>query len=89
MKLANATDSHSAFDIMIVCICHRVTDRDIACEVRSGCMSFDAMQEALRVGTACGACIEHAQSCFDEHAGAAGCSACPGSSRCGAVELFA
>lgn len=43
---------------MIVCLCHRVSDRDIAREVGSGCPSFDALQERTRVGTGCGACLE-------------------------------
>jgi len=43
---------------MIVCLCHRVSDRDIAREVGSGCPSFDALQESTRVGTGCGACLE-------------------------------
>jgi bacterioferritin-associated ferredoxin len=72
---------------MIVCICHRVSDRDIAREVHAGCGSFEAMQDQLRVGTACGACLEHAQSCFGEHAGEGDCGACPGAARCGAVAL--
>jgi hypothetical protein len=41
----------------------------------------------MRVGTACGACLEHAQSCFGEHAGEGDCGACAGAARCGAVAL--
>ncbi|HEU6456237.1 MAG TPA: (2Fe-2S)-binding protein, partial [Roseateles sp.] len=41
---------------MIVCVCHRVSDRDIAVAASSGCPSFEALQDDLRVGTACGAC---------------------------------
>lgn len=50
---------------MIVCVCHRVTDRDIAREAHTGCPSFDQLQDELRVGTGCGACIECAQEVFD------------------------
>jgi bacterioferritin-associated ferredoxin len=54
---------------MIVCVCHRVTDRDIAREVAHGCGTFDDLQEATRVGTGCGACCEFAQETFAAHAG--------------------
>ncbi|MBC7734596.1 MAG: (2Fe-2S)-binding protein [Bacteriovorax sp.] len=50
---------------MIVCVCHRVSDRDIAREVRQGCASFEALQDELRVGTGCGGCIDCAQQTFD------------------------
>ena len=49
---------------MIVCICHRVSDRDIAREVRDGCASFEALQDELRVGTHCGACTDCARKTF-------------------------
>lgn len=60
---------------MIVCVCHRVSDQQIAREVRSGCASFDDLQADLRVGTACGACTDCAQETFEcaqrEHCGGA------------------
>ena len=49
---------------MIVCICHRVSDRDIAREVREGCASFDDLRDELRVGTSCGACTDCARKTF-------------------------
>jgi bacterioferritin-associated ferredoxin len=52
---------------MIVCVCHRVSDRDIARAARQGCASFDELQEQLRVGTACGACGDCARETFDAH----------------------
>ena len=52
---------------MIVCVCHRVSDRDIAHEARAGCGSFDELQDATRVGTGCGACIGHAEATFSQH----------------------
>ena len=52
---------------MIVCICHRVSDRDIAREARGGCGSFEELQDELRVGTGCGACLEYAQDTFSQH----------------------
>jgi bacterioferritin-associated ferredoxin len=54
---------------MIVCVCHRVSDRDIAHAVRAGCGSFDELQDELRVATACGACGDCARETFDrQHA---------------------
>ncbi len=50
---------------MIVCICHRVSDRDIEREVRLGCSSFDQLQDELHVATACGACYDCARKTFD------------------------
>jgi len=40
---------------MIVCVCHRVSDRDIARHVRAG-MGFDDIQFELGVATQCGQC---------------------------------
>ena len=50
---------------MIVCICHRVSERDIAREVRQGCASFEQLQDELRVATGCGACTDCARDTFD------------------------
>ena len=50
---------------MIVCVCHRVSDRDIEREARHGCQSFEELQDELRVGTGCGACLECARDTFD------------------------
>jgi bacterioferritin-associated ferredoxin len=50
---------------VIVCVCHRVSDRDIEREVRHGCASFDELQDELRVGTACGTCTDCARDTFD------------------------
>ena len=40
---------------MIVCVCHRVSDREIARHARAG-MSFDDIQFELGVATQCGQC---------------------------------
>jgi bacterioferritin-associated ferredoxin len=59
---------------MIVCVCHRVTDRDIAREAHAGCTSFDQLQDSLRVATGCGACKECAQEVFaSAHCGGRRC----------------
>lgn len=54
---------------MIVCICHRVSDRDIAREARLGCRSFEQLQDETRVATACGACRDCAEATFQTTTG--------------------
>ena len=49
---------------MIVCVCHRVSDRDIEREVRHGCASFEELQDELLVATACGRCGDCARDTF-------------------------
>jgi bacterioferritin-associated ferredoxin len=41
--------------VMIVCVCRRISDREIARHARSG-MSFDEIQFELGVATQCGCC---------------------------------
>jgi len=54
---------------MIVCVCRRVSHRDIEREVRAGCSSFEELQDELGVATACGACVDCAQTTFDKACG--------------------
>jgi bacterioferritin-associated ferredoxin len=42
---------------MIVCVCHRVSDKEIA-ELASQGMGFDEVQFELGVATQCGRCAE-------------------------------
>lgn len=56
---------------MIVCICRRISDRDIARAARNGCLSFDDLQIDNGVGTCCGKCHDSARQTFALHAGAA------------------
>ena len=58
---------------MIVCLCHRVSDRDIRRNVESGIRNFDVLQDETRVASACGCCHECAREVFD-----AAVSGCPG-----------
>lgn len=46
---------------MIVCVCNRVSDREISRHARAG-MSFDDIQLELGVATCCGSC----ESCARE-----------------------
>lgn len=57
---------------MIVCVCHRVSDRQITAEARSGCPDFEALQDDLRVGTSCGACLDCARETWDAACAARG-----------------
>jgi bacterioferritin-associated ferredoxin len=63
---------------MIVCLCHRVSDRDIARAARQGCASFDELQDQTRVGTACGACGDCARETFDAQRVSVSCTAAAG-----------
>ena len=46
---------------MIVCVCHRVSDREIARCAHAG-MGFDAIQFELGVATQCGCCESSARA---------------------------
>jgi bacterioferritin-associated ferredoxin len=59
---------------MIVCVCHRVSDRDIARAVLDGCTSFDELQFELAVSTSCGKCHDCAWETFHRLAAQAGAS---------------
>jgi bacterioferritin-associated ferredoxin len=70
---------------MIVCICHRISDRDIAAAAAGTCSSFEDLQAHTRVATACGACRDCAQQTFDASRPAPDCGHCPGARHCGGV----
>lgn len=50
---------------MIVCLCHRITESQIAGHVRAGCCSFEQLQGDLRVATGCGSCLDCARDTFE------------------------
>jgi bacterioferritin-associated ferredoxin len=52
---------------MIICICHRVSDRDIVRAAREGCSSFEELQFDLRVATCCGKCEDSARETWEHH----------------------
>ena len=56
---------------MIVCVCHRISDREIARHARAG-LSFDEIQLELGVATQCGCCEQTARELADQY-----CSAHP------------
>lgn len=49
---------------MIVCACHRISDRDIT-HVARHCESFDELQFTLNVATRCGTCLDCARETFE------------------------
>jgi len=55
---------------MIVCVCHRISDREIVRHARAG-MDFDEIQFELGVATQCGNCEECARELVAQ------CHACP------------
>jgi bacterioferritin-associated ferredoxin len=58
--------------LMIVCVCERVSDRDIERHVRGGCDSFDSLQLETGVATCCGRCEDCAREVFETATGAQG-----------------
>jgi bacterioferritin-associated ferredoxin len=54
---------------MIVCLCHRVRDRDIQQAVRDGTTSFELLQDDTRVASSCGCCYDCAREVFDAACG--------------------
>ncbi|GLS16392.1 MULTISPECIES: (2Fe-2S)-binding protein [Hydrogenophaga] len=50
---------------MIVCVCHRVSDKTIAHAARAG-MAFDDLQLELGVATQCGKCEGCARAVWSE-----------------------
>ena len=50
---------------MIVCLCHRISDRDIERAVQSGTRSFDELQDDTCIARNCECCGECARDVFD------------------------
>ena len=51
---------------MIICLCHRVSDRAIAQHAASG-QDFDSLQMDTGVATGCGRCGDCARAVFETH----------------------
>jgi bacterioferritin-associated ferredoxin len=49
---------------MIVCVCRRVSDRDIQRQAQAGCSNFDELQMETGVATCCGRCTDCARDVF-------------------------
>jgi bacterioferritin-associated ferredoxin len=57
---------------MIVCLCHRVSERDIRAAVAEGTRCFEQLQDDTSIASSCGCCLECAQDVFDHAVSAAG-----------------
>lgn len=49
---------------MIICLCHRVSDRDLRQHAASGA-EFEEAQLCTGAGTGCGQCVSHARAIFE------------------------
>lgn len=58
---------------MIVCLCHRVSERDIHLEVASGTRCFELLQDQTRVASSCGSCHDCAREVFEHACAGARC----------------
>jgi bacterioferritin-associated ferredoxin len=51
---------------MFVCVCHGITDKQIARAVRENCAgNIRDLKRALNVGASCGTCVQMAQTIID------------------------
>lgn len=66
---------------MIVCLCHRVSDRDIKDAVHAGVRCFDALQDETRVASSCACCHDCAVEVFERACAAADVPAAAGAGR--------
>lgn len=62
---------------MIVCLCHRISDRDIHRAVREGVADFEMLQDDTCIARNCGCCEDCARQVFDEAVAAAAPSQAP------------
>jgi bacterioferritin-associated ferredoxin len=48
---------HNHFQIMIVCICRRISDRDVDAMIDNGASTIDDIGRRCGAGTDCGTCV--------------------------------
>ncbi len=53
-------------DAVVICNCLGITDKDIEVAVKDGARSWEALQEATKIGTACGGCKAKATELLHE-----------------------
>ncbi len=58
---------------MIVCVCHRVSDKDIHAAVSVGATCFSSLQDGTGVATQCGRCRECAHEVLQAALHTQGC----------------
>ncbi|MDM0046333.1 (2Fe-2S)-binding protein [Variovorax dokdonensis] len=71
---------------MIVCVCRRISDREIARHARAG-MSFDEVQLELGVATQCGQCEGCAREVVAQCAASGSVAACHRDGASAVIEL--
>ena len=54
---------------MYVCVCNKVTDRQIRKAAKKGCRGLDDLRRELGVATCCGCCAEMAGDILEESFG--------------------
>ena len=66
---------------MYVCVCHAVTDLEVAASVEAGATTVEAVGDYTKAGTSCGTCHDHIDevilSCESSCALAAACIRVP------------
>jgi bacterioferritin-associated ferredoxin len=50
---------------MIVCVCKRVSDRQVQAAIDGGALTVEAVGQCTRAGTGCGCCREQIQEMID------------------------
>jgi bacterioferritin-associated ferredoxin len=58
---------------MIICLCHRLSDRDIQRAAQRGVQTFEELQDETCIARNCACCEEIAREVFDDARAAAGC----------------
>jgi len=53
---------------MYACICHAVTEREVAFHATTGADSVEAVGERCQAGTGCGTCVERISELIEHHA---------------------
>ncbi len=51
---------------MIVCLCHRISDRDITQAVKDGIRDFETLQDETCIARNCACCEDCARQVFDQ-----------------------
>jgi bacterioferritin-associated ferredoxin len=57
---------------VFACICHAVTDDEVAAAVGMGATTVEAVGKATDAGTGCGSCQDHLEDLIGEY-----CGTCP------------
>ena len=72
VRIESLIRRYSRSFIMYVCVCNRVTQKDVEAAFDSGASSLRDLQKELKLGTNCGSCLPHAASVLKAAKEAAG-----------------